>query len=63
MAVEADADQQTPALQTSAADKPLHLLLKLGVEPFGVERVEGTPEGAGQSKSLVKEVVLHGAGQ
>lgn len=40
----------------------LHLLPKLGMDQFGIERVEGTPEGAGQTKSHTKELV-HGAGQ
>lgn len=63
--MEADADQQWPALQTGAADNPLHLLPKLGMDQFGMERFEGTPEGAGagQSKSHTKELVLHSAGQ
>lgn len=63
MAMQADADQQWPALKTSAEDKSLHLLPKLSVDPFEVERVEGTPEGAGQSQPHTKELVLHGAGQ
>lgn len=61
--MEADADQQWPALQTSAADNPLHLLPKLDVDQFEMGRVEGTPEGVGRSKSHTKELMLHGAGQ
>ena len=41
----------------------MQLLPKLEVDQLGMERVKGSPEGAGQSKSHTKGLVLHGPGQ